>query len=521
MNAVLPGPQQFIARLGQGVPIPGPEGPAGPPGATGPQGPAGQSGPVGPAGPQGAAGPTGATGPQGPQGDAANQTPWTSDIDGASFALSDVRWLGLGAGAAPPAGIGFQLSDVNGNITMYPDGSQGITHLGITDIQEPDGSAQISLIAQGFQTTIDYGGAGTPGQLTINNNSQGDVVFQMSAVEVLRLTNAGQLNMAGNLNITGGGQYLVDGTPILSNVNQIDFAFGVRSGYINCVSAGMYVASGPGTVLYVSGTNGITFTTPITMTFTASMSGVNAFQFVTASASPALVIGASGNVGIGMTNVSGGALNISVASQPAIYMVGALAQGAAQIYFTNDVGSVLLVGLGGSANASAPNTAFFNTSGAGYAFALSNAPVASLTAAGLGIGTTAPAYALDAVGSVNVTAQYRIGGAIALQLSAGTLLLQLAANNYVGLGPNSMLFSTGGAGGGAATYLFDTTSQLAGAANLFLVRNFGQAQFSISATGNVTLPGIMQFADLATAQIALGAGTRVLWFDSANIVHVT
>lgn len=282
----------------------------------------------------------------------------------------------------------------------------------------------------------------------------------------------------------------------------------------------MYVAAGPGTVLYVSGTNGITFTTPIAMTFTASSPGT-AYQFTTVSASPALVIGASGNVGIGMTNVSGGALNITVASQPAIYMVGALAQGAAQIYFTNDVGSVLLVGLGGSTNISAPNIAFFNTNAAGYAFAMSNAPVASLTATGLGFGITAPAYAFDAAGSVNVTAQYRIGGAITLQLSAGTLLLQLAANNYVGLGPNSMLFSTGGAGGGASTYLFDTTSQLTGGATLFLVRNFGQAQFSVSAEGNVAVPNIQQFADLATAQIALGTGTRILWFDSANIVHVT
>ena len=162
------GPQGTAGAIGATGPqgIPGAVGPTGPSGAAGPTGPGGSAGAVGPTGPSGAAGAVGPTGPQGTAGaigatgpvgatgpagasgatgpahliqdegvaltqratinfvgagvtatdDAANtrtlvtiptgaQTPWTSAINAASFALNSVSKIGIGAASSGVASV--------------------------------------------------------------------------------------------------------------------------------------------------------------------------------------------------------------------------------------------------------------------------------------------------------------------------------------------------------------------------------------------------------------------------------
>jgi hypothetical protein len=83
---------------GPGSTVTGPTGPTGPIGIgpTGPTGPTGSFGYTGPTGPTGPsrAGPTGPTGPTGPFG---NQTPWLSDINAATHALTNAKTVSFGS----------------------------------------------------------------------------------------------------------------------------------------------------------------------------------------------------------------------------------------------------------------------------------------------------------------------------------------------------------------------------------------------------------------------------------------
>lgn len=466
MKAVLSAPQKFTARLAVGVPIPGPEGPPGPAGPQGPSGPQGSPGPVGPQGP---------LGPQGPQGP-----------------VTLVMWNGA---LMPPQQI---INYVGAGVSLADNPA-----LEATNVTIPSAVAGQSGWIQ-FNSSGAFGAAGA---------LYWDEVRGFLGVNLAPLMPNHAIDVVGDINITGcyfvggepfacpeaGGFALsgissINATPIggfaqtpwlgnvdagqftLNNLAQANFVFGARSGYVNCVTAGMYVASGPGTILYLSGTNGVVLTTPLAMGFTASTPAGPAYQFATTSGT-AMAILASGNVGIrnaspqfaldvggdinttGVLRVSGaaypapgqiqtpwtsnidggnftlsnvgflsigsgplnnGLLNITTSTYPGIYIISPNAPGAAQMGFSNDVGSVLLIGLGGSTNSSAANRVFLNTSASnGYAFALNNSAVLTITPQG------------------------------------------------------------------------------------------------------VALLGIQQFADLATAQAALGAGTRVLWIDNNNVVHVT
>lgn len=544
------------------------------------QGVPGPVGPTGPQGPQGAAPPAATTTTLGSviigsgisvQANGtisvAPPSPWTASQNAAGYQLFGVGLLGIGGPAQTGAGIYLTGAPPLGSLYQYT----GVT-TGFAGIQLQADVEMVTLRAYGSSS------ASLPGLAVLSATSP--LVLGVNDTEYLRIALTGNvgisqpnpaftLDVYGTCNINNpsfsialqvqsGFQQIANFTStaagyayVLFNaaVNQESFwVFAVNevsqwwignigtdanqlqilpsngsSVIVNITQAGLIGINGqtsPAYALDVIGDinvtgwfrmNGVPYPTPgqIQSPWLGNIDGGN-FNLSNA-----------GRIAIGMTGTTNGMLSITMSTTPAIYMLGNIAAGAAQIYFANDISSVLLIGLGGSTNTSAPNTAFFNTSGVGYAFALNNAARVSITTTGLGIGTTTPAFALDAVGGVNVTGAYSIGGSTVMQLSAGTLLLQLAANNYIGLGPNSMLFQTGGAGGGAGTYLFDTTSQLAGGANLLLVRNFGQAQFSIGATGNVAVPNIQQFADLATAQIALGAGTKILWCDPTNAVYVT
>lgn len=83
----------------QGVPTPGPVGPAGPSGVAGPAGPVGPQGIVGPAG---SVGPSGPPGPQGPQGLIGAQGP------AVSFTKFTCATFSIGATGLSGSGCTFQ-----------------------------------------------------------------------------------------------------------------------------------------------------------------------------------------------------------------------------------------------------------------------------------------------------------------------------------------------------------------------------------------------------------------------------
>ena len=172
--STVPGPTGPIGATGATGPagpegaastVPGPAGPAGPAGATGPAGPTGATGATGATGPTG---PTGATGPAGPtatiqdEGSALParaslnfigagvsasddssgnnrtnitilglQTPWSSNIDGAGFGLSNAAYVDCGwlrsASLDMVFGVGsgyperMRINAITGNVRVAKD----------------------------------------------------------------------------------------------------------------------------------------------------------------------------------------------------------------------------------------------------------------------------------------------------------------------------------------------------------------------------------------------------------------
>lgn len=89
---------------------------------------------------------------------------------------------------------------------------------------------------------------------------------------------------------------------------------------------------------------------------------------------------------------------------------------SAGIRLTNDLASVLQMGLMGSGTAGSPNTMNLNTSSAGITFSMVNVEKVRINSAGIGVNLINPAYAIDVAGDINVSGQYRVGGVPLMEL---------------------------------------------------------------------------------------------------------
>lgn len=280
-----------------------------------------------------------------------NQTPWLSSINAANFALNYVGMIGVG-GPALPGGMITVTSDVMSALSCVSNSSTG----GAVAQFQNDVADILIVGLSGSQAANSTGTANF-------NTSAPALTYSFSNVEVMRVTSTGigwgktpayAVDVTGDVNVTG--VYRINGVPI--------------------------------------DTGGSVDQTPW-------LSNIDGGNFYLTNV---------GRVSIGGTSIVNGLLNITSASMPMVYMSMSNNAGAAQLWFTNDILSTFLLGLGGSTNAPAPNLAFFNTSAAGYAFAAMNAEVLRINSTGMGWKNTSPAYPLDVVGDVNVTGVYRVNG---------------------------------------------------------------------------------------------------------------
>jgi hypothetical protein len=232
---------------------PGPQGPLGPVGPVGPVGPQGSQGPEGPigaTGPQGPLGPTGPPGPTGPQGPSADltnllpgtcislvqnpgppatvtisanvaciQSPWVTNIEGASFSLNNVWAIGVGTASIPTtARVYIQSSGFQDGIQIRNASTNAYASVGLVNDQGH------------FLQLVMNGSASTVGETAALSASNSPLVFLTQAVERMRIMTAGnvgiglsapayKLDIAGDVNATG-----------CYRINTVPFACGDGSG---------------------------------------------------------------------------------------------------------------------------------------------------------------------------------------------------------------------------------------------------------------------------------------------------
>lgn len=318
----------------------------------------------------------------------ANQTPWLSNINAAGFNLNALTTINFGPG-------GF-LSSSTASLALVANNapSQGVT-LGAVGLIQLQGA---NVVIQGISST---------GGVSLQTSSP--------AVERLLITPAGRvgisvvnpvftLDVGGDCNITG--EYMVNQVPIVTGVSSV-FA---RSGNV-VATAGDYTAA------MVTGAvdQGGSYPNPSWITSLAWskitgapptgqspwLSNINAALYN---------LDNCGAIGLGtMASPANGLIYAASNVLPSLATVSASATGGASIRFQNDAGSILIVGVNGSANSLVPNTANFNTSAAGFTFNMTNAERVRINTTGLGVGVS-PAYPIDCSGDCNITGVYRVNG---------------------------------------------------------------------------------------------------------------
>ena len=341
-----------------------------------------------------------------------SQTPWTSDIDAGGFKLNNLQGIGIGGGQFAQAGFAMYI-----NSTGYYDSIKQVN-------ASATGWAGFSFqndTGKTYSVRI-YGSGRQAGNLAMIE-SGGDQAFGTNAVERMRITQAGlvgigtqpvwALDVLGDVNVSG--VFRINGVPLSAGSGAVTSVF-TRTGAV-AAATGDYTAAQVTNAVSTLGS----YADPAWITSLAWTKITGAPTGGTGSQTPWTSDIEGGNFmlshvsAIGIGTAANAAIPLWLSGPNAIIEVdNANAASVGGLMLLNDQSVRLRMGVAGS---NYPNPAWSNcavlwTQAANdLIFGTNSAERLRITTAGLiGIGRTPTTYKLEVAGDINITGAYRVNG---------------------------------------------------------------------------------------------------------------
>jgi Collagen triple helix repeat (20 copies) len=445
----------FEVALSEGTPIPGPPGPAGPEGPEGDPGPVGPPGPQGPQGVQGATGEAGSQGPQGPQGipgapggtgpqgPAGTQGPQGPKGDPGATGAQGIQG---DPGPQGPKGDTGAQGPQGATGSTGPQGPTGSTGpqgpTGSTGPQGPGSIVQDEGVIRAARTYMNFVGAG----VTATDDAANDrILVTVPAAPVASVfTRSGAVVAASGDYTAAQITNAVDQTQTYANPSWLSsLAWSKITSpptiFVDpTTTKGDIVvrgASAPATRLPV-GTNNFVLTADSTqalgLKWAAAPSGAQT-PWASDIDGASKALGNVKSIGVGIAAQADGTVTVLTSPTAAAgILVGQLtATARAQIQVQNDLSHNMSFGIGCSADTVVPDFGFV-ASTVDFVFATGAAQTIGVRMSGLKMrvgDSSAPAFALDVTGDVNVTGGYRVGGALITDKGQNYIASETGANN--------------------------------------------------------------------------------------------